>query len=515
MFCRNGFQVKGEVRLIGAQIGGSLDFSTANLANPAGTALNAYGLTVGQDMLCEFSAHGEVNLAGAHIGGNLDCDGATLRNRGRIALNASRLRVDQGMSCGQGFHARGQVVLVGARIGGDLDCDKGIFRNRRGVALNAEAVTVEGSISCRHGFHAEGEVRLLGAHAGLLTCSGGVFTNSGPGRVALMGDRLKVDTDMFCRNGFQVKGEVRLIGAQIGGSLDFSTANLANPAGTALNAYGLTVGQDMLCEFSAHGEVNLAGAHIGGNLDCDGATLRNPSELAVDLSDAKIHGSVQMRPATLEGDVDLTQATVGAWCDEARIWPGHMRLLGFTYTSIDAQLAKRLQWLRHEPYMPEPYEKLAATYRHEGDDAAARKVLIEKQWRRRASHKSKLRRWPAMAWSSVLRATIGYGYRPWLVLWPMALLFLIGWWLLSLDRSHQLIVATTDKPPFPTFSAARYTADLLLPVANLGERAKFMAIGSAAWHCFVFTLIGWLLAIVLVAGLTGIFKHDLLSVKYD
>jgi hypothetical protein len=185
-----------------------------------------------------------------------------------------------------------------------------------------------------------------------------------------------------------------------------------------------------------------------------------------------------------------------------------MRLLGFTYTSIDAQPAERLQWLRHESYMPESYEKLAANYRNEGDDATARKVLIEKQWQRRASHKSRLRRWPAMAWSSVLRVTIGYGYRPWLVLWPMALLFLIGWWLLDLDRRHHLIVTTIDKPPFPTFNAARYAADLLLPVANLGERAKFMAIGSAAWHSFVFTLSGWLLALGLVAGLTGIFKHD-------
>jgi hypothetical protein len=65
-----------------------------------------------------------------------------------------------------------------------------------------------------------------------------------------------------------------------------------------------------------------------------------------------------------------------------------------------------------------------------------------------------------------------------------------------------------DNPPGLTFNAARYTADLLLPVANLGERAKFTAVGDAAWHAFAYTLAGWLLAIVLVAGLTGIFKRD-------
>ena len=82
---------------------------------------------------------------------------------------------------------------------------------------------------CRHGFRAEGEVNLLAAHVGHLTCSGGVFTN--PERIAFRGDGLKVDANMFCRNGFQAEGEVRLVGAQIGGSLDYSSAKLANLRG--------------------------------------------------------------------------------------------------------------------------------------------------------------------------------------------------------------------------------------------------------------------------------------------
>jgi hypothetical protein len=60
----------------------------------------------------------------------------------------------------------------------------------------------------------------------------------------------------------------------------------------------------------------------------------------------------------------------------------------------------------------------------------------------------------------------------------------------------------------PCCDRRRYTADLLLPMANLGERAKFTAVGDAAWLAFAYTLTGWLLAIVLVAGLTGIFKRD-------
>jgi hypothetical protein len=70
------------------------------------------------------------------------------------------------------------------------------------------------------------------------------------------------------------------------------------------------------------------------------------------------------------------------------------------------------------------------------------------------------------------------------------------------------IVPKADNPAGLTFNAARYTADLLLPVANLGEGAKFTAVGDAAWHAFAYALAGWLLAIVLVAGLTGISKRD-------
>jgi len=188
-----------------------------------------------------------------------------------------------------------------------------------------------------------------------------------------------------------------------------------------------------------------------------------------------------------------------------------VRLESLTYDAIEgATPDERLCWLRRDRagYLPQPYEQLASTYRRQGHDGAARRVLIAKQQRRRASHPSRWRRWPAIVWSGVLRVTIGYGYQPWLVLWLIAALFLLGWWWFDLDHRHHLIAAATDKPPYPSFNAFRYTADLLLPVANLGERANFVARGAAAWHSFAFTLIGWLLAIVLVAGLTGIFKRD-------
>ena len=95
MVCREGFTANGEVSLASAHIVGVLNLTGASLENENGRALNAEGLTVGQDMLCRkgFSARGEVNLAGAHIVGRLDLTGASLENENGRALNAERSSV--------------------------------------------------------------------------------------------------------------------------------------------------------------------------------------------------------------------------------------------------------------------------------------------------------------------------------------------------------------------------------------------------------------------------------------
>ena len=44
--------------------------------------------------------------------------------------------------------------------------------------------------------------------------------------------------------------------------------------------------------------------------------------------------------------------------------------------------------------------------------------------------------------------------------------------------------------------------DLLLPVVNFKQRDAFVAEGWAAWAVFGFTFAGWLLAAIVVAGLS-------------
>jgi hypothetical protein len=121
------------------------------------------------------------------------------------------------------------------------------------------------------------------------------------------------------------------------------------------------------------------------------------------------------------------------------------------------------------------------------------------------------RRWwvraPSQAWSFVLRWTIGYGYRPALALPYLAGLFVTGWVVFGHAYPTALRPAKPG-PGQPGFNPARYTLDLLMPVANLHQREAFVPHGYAAWWAFGLTLAGWLLAAVVVAGLTGVFKRD-------
>ena len=90
-------------------------------ANPDGDALTADRLAVNADMfLSKAQCTGQVGLVGAHIGGTLDCSEAGFSNPDGVALTAERLVVGAAMSL---FKAQctGQVELTGAHITGTLD----------------------------------------------------------------------------------------------------------------------------------------------------------------------------------------------------------------------------------------------------------------------------------------------------------------------------------------------------------------------------------------------------------
>jgi hypothetical protein len=196
---RNGFRAEGEVQLQNAQIAGFLDCSGASFLNPprgevpgSGTALVADGVIVNGNLILShgFRSEGAVSLQNAQIGGDLYCSGGSFLNPPRkdlsssgMALNADSVIVKGDLLLGNAFHSEGAVSLRNAQIGGTLYCEGGTFLNPpgqnlpgSGMALQASTITVNGNAQLSDGFRAEGKVDLTIAHiAGVLVLREGNF----------------------------------------------------------------------------------------------------------------------------------------------------------------------------------------------------------------------------------------------------------------------------------------------------------------------------------------------------
>jgi hypothetical protein len=312
---------------------------------------------------------------------------------------------------------------------------------------------------------------------------------------------------MFCGEGFEASGEVRLLGAHIGGQLSCSGGHFSNTSGVALNAEGLSIDRDMVCngKFEASGEVNLSSVHIVGMLDCSGGHFSNASGSALNFWRATVSGSILMQSAVLEGILDLTAANTSSYHDNPESSPETLRLDGFVYDVIEGTSAKeRLAWLcRNESgYSPQIYDQLAAVYRRAGQDNDARGVLIAKQ-RRRFAQRNLL--WRLGGY--VLDCLVGYGYRTWLAAFWLAGFLILGTWLFGSVYRGELTPANKPdvQPPFQPFF---YTLDLLLPVVSLHVRDAWTAHGAAQGWSVIFIIVGWILATAVVLSLTGLLKRD-------
>jgi sRNA-binding regulator protein Hfq len=453
--------------------------------------------------------------------------------RSRVrSINADGATVSGGVFLGNGFSAEGEVLLLGARIGGSLTCSRGAFKNPGKDALSADGANVRGNVFLNNGFSAEGAVRLLGAQIGTnLECRGGTFKN--PGQTALHADGTNVRGDVFLNNGFNAEGEVRLLGAQIGGTLDCKMGIFKNPGGDALSADRADVkGSVFLSDgFSAEGAVRLLSAQIGGNLGFNGGRLGKVVAESAEISGTLFWRGVEPTEATW---LNLINASAGSLVDDEKSWPdkGNLLLDGFVYGHISGNSPRdaktRLKWLeRQEPFTPKPYRQLAKVLRETGDDSGARKVLFEMERGRRQVED---RRWYARLWGWVLKSTIGYGFYSWRALGWLVLLTALGWGLFRYgylsgamaptDKGAYCFFRTQGRPPdyYQRFTASVYSLENSLPFVSLGQkdqwtpdpnpRASRRMPGLLRWFRWAQVLLGWLLATLFVAGVTGVVRKE-------
>ena len=493
----------GAIRLHSAKINGAFVLSGSHLIGKDGPALDAPGLAVTADMVCEagFRADGEVSLVGARIGGQLGLSGAHLTGKDGPSLTAPGLTVTGSMVCEARFQADGQVILLGASIGGQLNLSDAHLDGKDGAALIAQSLTVTGTMFCGERFQADGEVNLAGARiGGALDLSGAHL--DGKDGFALIAQSLTVTGTMFCGERFQADGEVNLAGARIGGQLNLSRAHLDGKGGLALSAPGLTVTGGMFCEagFQADGEVSLLGASIGSQLVLRGAHLNGKGGDALTAQGLTVTAHMVCDEFQADGAVNLAGAKIGTLVDERKSWPQRLRLNGLTYGDLAYMPAReRLDWLnRSGDYSPQPYEQLAGYYRRLGHDEQARRVLLAKQRQRRRQ-----RPWWARWWGWLQDALTGYGYAPGRALLLLAGAFVAGWLVFS--TRHPVPVGPG---PHPAFNAALYTLGVLIPAPALGQASDFDPQGTGLVVAAGLHILGWLLAITVIATITRAFTRN-------
>ncbi len=259
--------------------------------------------------------------------GLLSLAGSWTRN-----INAQGIRTKSDVVLNDGFHANGEVRLTGAQIDGNLDCSTGQFINpvprstgtsqKNNPALNAFNITVKGSVLLNNGFRAQGEVVLLDAQInGSLYCDGGNFINPESKNVEDSGKALTLSRSYISSNVY------------------------------------LTSNGHLKREFRAEGNVRLTGTRIAGSLDLQGSNFKNASLLLDEASVGSIHDDSR------------------SWPEPGHLFLNGF-VYGFMEPQDANCRLEWLSRQTSKPFYHQPYLQLAKVLGASGDDEGRRQVLI-------------------------------------------------------------------------------------------------------------------------------------------
>ncbi|RJP67990.1 MAG: membrane-associated oxidoreductase [Comamonadaceae bacterium] len=541
-----------------------------------------------------FKATGEVRLLGAQIGGNLSCGGGQFEVKGGDALSFDRAVVKGDVFFNNSFKASGQVRLLGAQISGNMECSSGRFESREGDALSFDRAVVKGDVFFDAGFKAFGKVRLIGAHiSGNMECSGAQFeVKEGE---AISADGAMVEGDVFFNGGFRAIGEVRLLGALISGNLDCRGGKFEVQEGDALSFDRAVVkgGVFFINDFKATGKVRLLGAQIGGNLACRGGQFDVKEGDALSVDGATVEGVWHFRGLERPVRVNASHLQVAVLIDAIESWAEGSVLDGLRYGTLggDAptRATARLHWLRKqgaghlgmadggEDFRPQPWRQLQRVLRDMGHVEEARQVGIAFEQQLRKAGRiggtapgtwklpAKGKRAVAHVGHGLFGLLAGYGYRPMRLMGWMVLVWLICavfYWRLALPPNNAIgpsdplvfqneryahcvpgspaaaAAAASGAPhagnwylcgPLPaeysTFSPWVYSLDIILPLVDLGQEKAWGPLvptpqqdawnewlarshgHKVRWLIWFETLFGWIGSLLLVGIVSGIARR--------
>jgi hypothetical protein len=410
------FTARGELRLIGARIGGSLDLPGAELESPlTGLALDLGEAVIeGSIFLTDDPSgrrphiRGRIDMGRARIGGQFLVRNATLEAVGSVpvgsaysrarsegtAVSAPRLSVGAELTVEGTCTVTGGIDLSMSELSSVSIGPECSLRSPGRTALDLTNAQLLSDLRLGSGATVQGTTRLTGTRI--------------HGRLSLSGARLSEpeSKSLIAAQGVFVGGVTSLQGLHAtGGRLRFSTSTLAsviargarivNPGGFTLSLHQATVkGSVELVEgFYSEGLLDLSRSAIEGRLECDGGTFtcpgpakRNEYGHAIEAVSATIRGGIYMARASISAGVDFTNATTTFLVDDPGNWPPGFIISGFTYDRFDQPRgsaaspawdhAARCAWLsRQAVYDAGPYEQAARVFRQHGYTSGARAIL--------------------------------------------------------------------------------------------------------------------------------------------
>ena len=234
-------------------------------------------------LLRRFTARGEIRLIGANIGGSLDLTGACIESAlTGLALDLGEAVIDGSLFLIENPHTGRRPVLQGridmgrARIGGQflirsavlkaggaLPADSAYSRARgEGTAVSAPRLSVGAETTLEGTCEVNGGIDLAMSELSSISIGSGCLL-AAAGHMALDLTNAELLSTVALDAGVHVEGTISLRGAHVGGNVRLRGANLSKPAGhSLLAAQGL----------KADGEVELQDVHAtGGDLVVPGS----------------------------------------------------------------------------------------------------------------------------------------------------------------------------------------------------------------------------------------------------
>lgn len=278
------FTARGDMRLLGVRIDGSLDFTGAHILSPAGQALDLNDAVIG----------GRVFLVS-------DTAGRRPVIKGRIDMSSARIS--------------GQFLIRNATLEGPAitPADSGYAWSRaRGRAVTAPRLSIGAELTLEESCQVIGGIDLSMSELSSVSIGTGCSPRA-PGRTALDLTNAELLSSVTIGEQVPVEGTIRLAGARIRGNLCLRGAILTAPEDRNLiAAQGVKLeGELQLQDLEAtNGDLGFRAATIGSVIDAFGARLRNPGGYTLNLNQASIRGSVRLVDFDSDGKVVLNRSTI-------------------------------------------------------------------------------------------------------------------------------------------------------------------------------------------------------------